>query len=708
MVAIAAPAVAVSFPDRYLQINGWLKKMGVAACFDVSFGAELTVKSYLEHVQKNHPKTVIAQPCPAIVTYIELYRPELLPYLAPADSPMLHTIKMIREFYPQYRAHRVVVLSPCIAKRREFDETGHGDYNVTFASLSKHFEEQRIELDDYPEMEYDNPPAERAVLFSTPGGLMRTAMREVPGIEEKVRKIEGCHTIYRYLDELPKMIAEGRAPLIVDCLNCELGCNGGPGTTCQHSAQDEIEWLVEERSRAARDRYEKENRIRTEAEAWEAESPKLGLLNRWKRRRSSDKQRDNETTVRDALHAYIDRHWKPALYDRSYVDRSSNLALRHPTDSVVDEIYRGSLKKEDERDELNCGACGYGSCRGMAIALYNGLSRVEHCALYKEKKVREEEALVRELSDRQARESEWLAGRIEQLLGAVNAAAQGDLTREVVVEGQEAIDELACGIRTMLKDLSVIIRQVAESAEQFNEGARVIAESSQTLAAGAEDQSTSVEAVSASAEQLLASVRQVSDNAVEANAAARNTNELAEQGTHAVDQSIKAMDLIKTSSDQIADIIQVISEIAGQTNLLALNAAIEAARAGEHGMGFAVVADEVRKLAERSNEAAGEITTLIKESTFRVQEGTQLSHDVGDALQAIVTGVEETVTKISEISNVTAQQSTNATEVVDAIRGITQITEGTAAGSEELASSSEQLGVQAGSLRKLVTRFTVR
>lgn len=187
MVAIVAPGVAANFPN-YLKLNGWLKSLGVEAFFDVSFGAELTIKSYVEHIKQNNPKTVIAQPCPALVTFIEIYHPELLEYLAPADSPMLHTIKMVKEFYPKYRNHKVAVISPCVAKKREFYETKLGDYNVTFASIYNYLKNNRINLESYPEVPFENPPAERAVEFSTPGGLMKTALRDVPNLEGHIRK----------------------------------------------------------------------------------------------------------------------------------------------------------------------------------------------------------------------------------------------------------------------------------------------------------------------------------------------------------------------------------------------------------------------------------------------------------------------------------------------------------------------------------------
>lgn len=253
----------------------------------------------------------------------------------------------------------------------------------------------------------------------------------------------------------------------------------------------------------------------------------------------------------------------------------------------------------------------------------------------------------------------------------------------------------------------VLIGEVVESADQFAEGAKVIASSSANLSDAAQSQAATVEEMTASVEELTNSIQVISSSAGESRDQSNESTELAKTGGTAVNEAVSAMRLIQKSSEQIDDIIQVISEIASQTNLLALNAAIEAARAGEHGLGFAVVADEVRKLAERSSEAAKEITGLIKESTRRVSEGAELSERVGVSLESIVSAVNKTGNGIAMIAESTETQAASASQVQSAIRAVSDTTESNAASAEEMAASAEELGAQAARLQELVARFNV-
>jgi methyl-accepting chemotaxis protein len=285
---------------------------------------------------------------------------------------------------------------------------------------------------------------------------------------------------------------------------------------------------------------------------------------------------------------------------------------------------------------------------------------------------------------------------------------EGDLTKRLDITTADEIGQLARYFNDFCDKLEAIIREVRGSAEQFTEGARVVSEASQSLASGAQEQSASVQQITASMSELSRVLEKMKEAATGATEVAKEAGALAQAGRDAVHRSAEAMGMIQNSAQKIAEIIQVISDIASQTNLLALNAAIEAARAGEHGMGFAVVADEVRKLAERSNQAAGEITKLIKESTARVEEGAALSQKTEEALRRIVESVEATNQRISEIAAAAVQQAASAEEVNRAVQNIAQVVEQSAAGSEELASSSEELSAQATSLRELVGRFKVR
>ena len=360
----------------------------------------------------------------------------------------------------------------------------------------------------------------------------------------------------------------------------------------------------------------------------------------------------------------------------------------------------------------------------------------------------------------------YLSRRISRPLSAVaNSAkniANGDLAVQTIkYQANDEIGDLIKAFSVMTDNLRDLVGQVSKSSEQVAaasqelnasseqsaQAAGQVAETITNVSTGASHQVDAVEQAVSVVKEMMMAITHIASNSNKVSEQSGEAARAAAAGGEAVQQATNQMEVIKNSviqsadvveklgesSQQIGEIVDVISGIAGQTNLLALNAAIEAARAGEQGRGFAVVADEVRKLAEQSHEAAQKISIIIRDiqsdtkiavatmnqGTAEVARGTEVITATGDRFNFIVTMVQQLNSKIQEISAAAEELSASSEDVVRSVDSVKIVASETAADTqtisaaaeeqsasmEEIASSSQALAQMAGELQAVVSKF---
>ncbi|MFK7986600.1 MAG: methyl-accepting chemotaxis protein [Sandaracinaceae bacterium] len=295
---------------------------------------------------------------------------------------------------------------------------------------------------------------------------------------------------------------------------------------------------------------------------------------------------------------------------------------------------------------------------------------------------------------------------IDELADCLSKTSERDLTARMSAERfQGRFRDVSVAFNQATKNLDEALSQVASAVDQVSTAAAEINLGNQTIAESASDSAGSLEQITASLAEITQMGRDNSGRSDEAREMASSTSEAATRGVDRMGRLSAAMDDIRKSAEETAEIVRTIDEIAFQTNLLALNAAVEAARAGDAGKGFAVVAEEVRSLARRSAEAARDTSTLIQSSLEKTTTGVEMNGDVLSSLQDIRSRVANVSGVMTEISQASKKQSDGVTAINGAIDAMSMSTQQNAATTEESASATQELSSQAEGLRQMLRDF---
>ncbi len=326
---------------------------------------------------------------------------------------------------------------------------------------------------------------------------------------------------------------------------------------------------------------------------------------------------------------------------------------------------------------------------------------------------------VAEIAERERLQAEDLKNKVDSMLSVVSAAAHGDLTQEITVNGSDSIGQMGGELSKFFANLRRSIGSIGENAEKLSLSSMELTSVSQQMASNASQTSSQAGMVSSSSEEVSQNVETVAAGTEEMNASigeiAKNSQEAAKIATTAVDvaqRTNQTVTQLGVSSAEIGEVIKVITSIAEQTNLLALNATIEAARAGEAGKGFAVVANEVKELAKetsRATEDIGQKIDAIQNDTSKavqaIEEISNVINRISDISTAIAGAIEEQSATTSEMGRNISEAARRAQDITRNILEVAKAADDTTHGAQNTQTSAGSLSDMANELKQLVGNF---
>jgi methyl-accepting chemotaxis protein len=295
----------------------------------------------------------------------------------------------------------------------------------------------------------------------------------------------------------------------------------------------------------------------------------------------------------------------------------------------------------------------------------------------------------------------------QQLTGTLKTIAEmdGDLTRRLEVPGSDELSALNFAYNQAIENIQRIVQEIKSGAVILRGASSDIAAGNQDLAQRTDEQAASIVETAASMEQISSNITQTAGNAREAERLTQEMERDVQEANRVSDEASQSMVAIRSSSEQIAQIVTSIDEIAFQTNLLALNAAVEAARAGELGKGFAVVATEVRNLSQRCAREANLIRELVNQNMDKIGEGVTWVTASATALKAAADNTGRMRQYVGDIAHAAMEQSLGVSQVHQALNQLEQVTQQNAALVSQAAAASQMLDGQSEVMSRLVDRF---